>query len=195
MSPRKATLIKFVERVAGIAPLAGVSIQNILGLAGALDIYAQKSEVSATAYSKLMSKMATETESMAKIMGMSIEDYVTLFTNDANEAMLQLFESLKGEGTASFTTLVQLLGETDLEGQRMTQVMGTLVKNVQRIREQQEISNTAFAKGVSVTNESNLKNNNAKAILEKKQKAIKDLRIPICWVGGDFPFHAPVSLH
>ena len=32
-------LIKFVERVAGIAPLAGVSIQNILGLAGALDIY------------------------------------------------------------------------------------------------------------------------------------------------------------
>ena len=92
--------------------------------------------------------MATETESMAKIMGMSIEDYVTLFTNDANEAMLQLFESLKGEGTASFTTLVQLLGETDLEGQRMTQVMGTLVKNVQRIREQQEISNTAFAKGV-----------------------------------------------
>ena len=131
-------LIKFVERVAGIAPLAGVSIQNILGLAGALDIYAQKSEVSATAYSKLMSKMATETESMAKIMGMSIEDYVTLFTNDANEAMLQLFESLKGEGTASFTTLVQLLGETDLEGQRMTQVMGTLVKNVQRIREEQQ---------------------------------------------------------
>ena len=54
--------------------------------------------------------MATETESMAKIMGMSIEDYVTLFTNDANEAMLQLFESLKGEGTASFVTLVQLLG-------------------------------------------------------------------------------------
>ncbi len=172
-------LIKFVERVAGIAPLAGVSIESILGLAAALDMYGQKSEVSSTAYSKLMSKMATETETMAKIMGMSIRDYVTFFTEDANEAMLQLFEIMKGEGSAAFTEVVKLLGETDLEGQRMTQVMGTLVNNVERIREQQLISNKAFKEGTSVTNEFNIKNATATAIIEKKQKELKNLRVEL----------------
>lgn len=171
-------LINFVERTAGIAPLAGVSVQNILGLAAALDKYGQKAEVSATAYSKLMSKMATETESMAKVMGMSIEDYVTAFTEDANETMLRLFETLKGqEGNATFAELVNLLGETDLEGQRMTQIMGTMVNKVDEIRHQMELSNKAFAENTSIINEFNIKNETAAAKVEKKQKAIKALRV------------------
>jgi len=171
-------LINFVERTAGIAPLAGVSIQNILGLAAALDKYGQKAEVSATAYSKLMSKMATETESMAKVMGMSIEDYVTAFTEDANETMLRLFETLKGQGNnATFAELVTLLGETDLEGQRMTQVMGTMVNKVDEIRHQMDLSNKAFAENTSIMKEFNIKNETAAAKVEKKQKAIKALRV------------------
>ncbi|MGE4568545.1 MAG: phage tail tape measure protein, partial [Bacteroidales bacterium] len=169
-------LVNFLERVAGIAPLAGVSAQNILGLAAALDIYGQKSEVSATAYSKLMSKMATETESMAKVMGMSMDEYTKAFSEDANETMLRLFEALKGDGTEAFAQLIDLLGETELDGQRMNQVMGTLVKNVMRIREQQKLSNEAFEKGTSAIEEYNIKNNNAKATLEKKQKRLTELR-------------------
>lgn len=172
-------LVNFLERTAGIAPLAGVSADKILGLAATLDKYGQKAEVSATAYSKLMSKMATESESMAKIMGMSIADYVTAFTEDANETMLRLFECLKGEGAASFTELVQLLGETDLEGQRMTQVMGTMVNKVDEIRRQMDLSTKAMEENTSITNEYNIKNNNAAAIIEKKKKSIKALRVEL----------------
>lgn len=170
-------LVSFLERVAGIAPMAGVGVDKILGLAAALDRYGQKSEVSATAYSKLMSKMATETEAMAKIMGMSMEDYVKAFTEDANETMLKLFESLKGEGTTSFTTLVQLLGESDLEGQRMTQVMGTMVNKVDEIRNQMNLATQAMKDNVSIQNEFNIKNNTAAASVEKKEKKIKALRV------------------
>jgi len=170
-------LISFLQRVAGIAPMAGVGIDKILGLAGALDRFGQKSEVSATAYSKLMSKMATETEAMAKIMGLSIDEYVNRFTKDANETMLQLFESLGGEGTASFTQLVQLLGESDLEGQRMTQVMGTMVNKVKEIREQMNLASQAMRENTSITNEFNIKNNNGAAIAEKKKKKIEALRV------------------
>ncbi len=128
-----------------------------------------------------MSKMATESESMAKVMGMSIEDYTKAFTDDANETMLRLFETLKGggEANASFVELVNLLGETDLEGQRMTQVMGTMVNHVDEIRKQMELSNKAFAENTSIVQEFNVKNNNAQAILEKKQKAIKALRVEL----------------
>ncbi len=170
-------LLSFLERVAGIAPLADVSAQDIMGLAAALDIYGQKSEVSATAYTKLMSKMATETEAMAKVMGLTMDEYEKMFREDANETMLRLFETLKGEGTDAFGQLVNLLGETELDGQRMNQVMGTLVKNVARIREQQLLSNKAFDEGTSVVQEFDIKNNNAKANLEKKEKQIKALRI------------------
>jgi TP901 family phage tail tape measure protein len=184
-------LINFVERTAGIAPLAGVSIDKILGLAAALDRFGQKSEVSATAYSKLMSKMATETESMAKIMGMSIEDYLTAFTNDANETMLQLFETLKGagEGNASFAQLVKLLGETDLEGQRMTQVMGTMVNKVNEIREQMNLAGKAMEENTSIMKEFTIKNETGAAKVEKKQKSIQALRVEL----GEKLF--PVYMH
>lgn len=172
-------LVKFLERVAGIAPLAGVTIENVLGLAATLDMFGQKSEVSATAYSKMMTKMATETETMARITGMSIKEWTQLFTEDANEAMLVLLESLGGEGTAVFNELVSLLGDAGLEGQRMTQVMGALANNVKTIRQQQELANKAFAEGTSVTNEFNIKNNNAQAIIEKKQKALQILRVEL----------------
>lgn len=172
-------LIKFLEKAAGIAPLANVSIENVLAIASVLDQFAQQSEVSGTAYSKLMVKMATETEAMARIMGVSIQDYVKLFAEDANEAMIRLFEAMGGEGTRSFTEVVNMLEEGGLTGQRMTAIMGVLVKNVENLRQQTEISNKAFKEGTSVTNEFGIKNQTATAIIEKKQKELKALRVEL----------------
>lgn len=172
-------LVTFLQRLSGVAPMAKISIQDILGLAATLDIYGQSSEVAGTAYSKLMSKMASETETMAKIMGISIKDYIELFSRDANEAMLQLFDSIRGEGEPSFVMLVDLLAEAGVDAERMRNVIGALVQNISRIREQQEISNQAFEDGTGVVKEFNIKNTSAQAILEKKQKQMKALRVEL----------------
>ena len=169
-------LVEFVERVAGVAPLADVSIQNILGLAATLDQFGQRSEVSSTAYIKLMTTMATESEQMARITGMSIKEWTNLFARDANEAMLLFLESL-GNNEGAFNSLVKNLQDSGTDGQRMTAVMGTLVNNVETLRKQQDLANKSFADGTSINEEFNIKNTNAQAILDKKRKVMENIRV------------------
>jgi TP901 family phage tail tape measure protein len=169
-------LIQFASRVGGIAPTAGVSMQSILGLAATLDILGQRAEVSGTAYSRVMTTMAKDTEVMARIAGMGVREFAILFEEDANEAMLQVFEAMnRSEG--GFTAMIGYLSDAGLEGQRLTQVLGVLARNTHIIRRQQEIANRAFADGDSVIKEFNIKNQTAQAIIEKKQKDLKNLRI------------------
>lgn len=171
-------LVQFNKRVAGIAPMVGVNVQNILGLAASLDILGQSAEVSATAYSKIMGKMASDTATFARLAGMSYQDFSKLLEEDANEAMLLILETI-GQSEKGMQGLVHVIDETGLEGERMRQVLGAMAMNVKMIREQQDISNKAFEDGTSVITEFNTKNTNAQAILEKKKKEIANLRIEL----------------
>ena len=174
----EAYLVEFAKRTAGIAPMAGVSIQSILGLAATLDSLGQTSEVSATAYSKLMTTMAKKTEVFAKIAGMSMKEFSTLMKKDANEAMIRVFEGI-GKNSGGLEEMVAALGDLGLEGQRMTGVFGVLANNTKTLREQQNLSNKAFAEGTSLTNEFNTKNNNAQAELEKRRKGLSNLTVEL----------------
>jgi TP901 family phage tail tape measure protein len=172
---QESFLINFASRVGGIAPTAGVSAQNVLGLAATLDQLGQRAESSSTAYSRVMTTMAKDTETMARLAGMSVAEYEKLFREDANEAMLRLFESI-GKSEGGFQALISALGEAGLEGQRATQVLGVLIRNTETLREQQALANRAFEDGSSVVDEFNIKNNTAQAIIDKKQKALGILR-------------------
>lgn len=171
-------LVEFAKRTAGIAPLAGVSIQNILGLAATLDSLGQTSEISSTAYSKLMTTMTKKTAEFAKIANMDIGSFTQLLRDDANEAMIRVFESLRNNAGA-FDQLVGALGDLGIEGQRMTSVFGALANNTDTLREQQALSNKAFREGISLTNEFNIKNNTAQANLEKARKKFAEMRIEL----------------
>lgn len=168
-------LVEFSKRTAGIAPQAGVSIQNILGLAATLDALGQKAEMSSTAYGKLMTTMTKKTSEFARIAGMSMEDFNTLLRDDANEAMIRVFEGIsKTDG--GFQQMVAVLGDLGVEGQRMTSVFGALANNTDMLREQQRLSNEAFEQGISLTNEFNIKNNTAQATLDKARKRFAEIQ-------------------
>lgn len=171
-------LINFSRRTAGIAPTAGVAITNILGLAATLDSLGQSAEVSSTAYSKLMSTMVKKPETFARIAKMELQDFLDLIKKDANEAMLRLFEGLKGDDMG-LTELVSSLGEIGLEGQRMTQVFGAMANNTDLIRRQQALSNATFKEGTSVINEFNLKNESAQAEINKARKSFELVRVEL----------------
>lgn len=168
-------LVEFSKRTAGIAPIAGVSIQNILGLAATLDSLGQTSEVSSTAYSKLMTTMTKKTGEFARIAKMDIASFSQLIRDDANEAMIRVFEGLRGN-EAGMQELVASLGEIGLEGARVTSVFGALANNTATLREQQQLANVAFEEGISLTEEANIKNNNAQALREKALKTLIETR-------------------
>lgn len=171
-------LVEFAKRTAGIAPIAGVSIQNILGLAATLDSLGQTSEVSSTAYSKLMTTMTKKTGEFARIARMDISEFSKLLKDDANEAMIRVFEGLRNNDSG-MQELVASLGEIGLEGQRMTSVFGALANNTETLRTQQKLANEAFEEGISLTEEFNVKNNTAQAQLDKAKKKFAELRIEL----------------
>lgn len=168
-------LVEFAKRVAGIAPSAGVSIQNVLGLGTTLDELGQTAEVAGTVYSQIMGGMFKDTATYANLAGMSLADFTNLMNTDANEAFIKVLEGAKGSGQG-FGELAANLDGLGLDGARATSVLGVLANNIEKLREKQALSNAEFEKGTSLTNEFNTKNNTAQASLEKAKKAFTDLQ-------------------
>ncbi len=165
-------LVEFTKRLAGIAPSVDISIQNVLGLAATLDQLGQTSEVSSTVMSQLIPKMFKDTATFANIARMSLSDFSKLLKEDTNEALLRVLEGLKGN-SGGFEELVHIMGDMGLEGKRSISVLGVLANNTDLIREQQGFANDEFEKGTSILNEFNVKNETARAGLDKAVKSIK----------------------
>ena len=164
-------LVEFTKRVAGVAPLANISIQNVMGLAATLDILGQTSEVSSTVFSALVPKMFKDTAVYAELAGMSLEDFTNLLNSDANEAFIRVIGNLDGNNQG-LSKLADNLGDLGLEGKRSISVLGVLANNTQLLRDQQKLSNDEFEKGTSLTEEFNRKNTNLAANMDKIGKHI-----------------------
>ncbi|WP_372775666.1 phage tail tape measure protein [Mangrovibacterium sp.] len=171
----EAYLVEFAKRVAGIAPAAGISIDQVLGLGATLDELGQTSEVSGTTYAKVISSMFTKTASYAKIAKIEVAEFTKLLDTDANEAFIKVLEGAKGTSDG-FAEMATNLGELGLDGARSTAVLSTLGNNIDKLREKQAYSNAEFVKGTSIQQEFNTKNQNAQATLEKAQKVFAQMQ-------------------
>jgi hypothetical protein len=170
-------IVEFARRMGGIAPLARISIQDILGLAAASDALGLSQEVTTTALNKLFLKMTSDREIFVQyardINGnkLSLEQFSTLIETDFNEAFASLLRGVK-DNSQGMTALSDTLGDLELDGGRIVQVLGTLANNTALISAQQKISNDEFAKGTSVLEEFSLMNDTLGAKLDKLGKAI-----------------------
>ncbi len=171
----EANMVEFAKRVAGIAPSAGISIQQVLGLAATLDELGQTSEVSGTAIGQVVGKMFKDTATYAGIAGIGVKEFTNLLNTDANEAFIRVLQGAKGSG-AGFTELAKNLEGLGLDGARSTAVLGVLANNIDKLREKQEFSNQEFEKGTSIIDEFNTKNTSAQADLEKSRKKFAEMQ-------------------
>lgn len=166
-------MVDFTQRMAGIAPNADISIDKILGLAATLDKYGQTAEMSSTALGQMIQMMFRDTETFAEIAGMSLKEFSDILNNDVNEAMLRVLEGMRKSGETGLAPIVKAMDAMGLNGQRASQVLGTLADHVDELRAQQVLANEAFERGTSLTEEFSVKNTSATAVLEKQQKAIQ----------------------
>ena len=166
-------IVDFTRRLAGIAPNASISIDKILGLAATLDKYGQTAEMSSTAIGQTIMAMFKKTEVFADIAKMEVQDFADLLNKDVNEAFIRVLEGMKGsDGTLH--SVVAAMEEMHLQGQRAVQVLGTLSKNTDELRNQQDLANASFTEGASLLEEFETKNTSATASLEKQKKAIQE---------------------
>ena len=168
----EAYLVDFTNRLGGIAPQAGISIEQIMGLGATLDQLGQQVETSSTAVTQLITKMFQKPGEYAKIAGMNVADFTNLIKTDANAALIKLLEGLN-KNKGGLTELAGKFGDLGVDGSRAISVIGALANNVDMLKDAQSLSNREFQKGTSLTNEYNLKNENLAGNLERVGKWLR----------------------
>jgi TP901 family phage tail tape measure protein len=164
-------MVSFMKRLGGVAPLAGITVDQTLALGATLDSLGQTSEVSSTAISGMFMKMANNAEEYARIAGMSVEQFKETMNRNALDAFIKVIEAA-GRTEGGIIQLSQTLGDMGVESSRAAGVFGVLANNTDMLRQQMDIASESFIKGTSITNEFNTKNNTLAAQLEKLRKEI-----------------------
>lgn len=165
-------LVDFTQRLSGVAYQSGISVENILGYASALDQTGNKVEMAATAFQKFVMTMFSDTETFAQMAGMSLERFSKLLRNDTNQAIITVLKSLGEKG--GFAQLVPIFEDMGLEGARAVSVLTSLASSINLVTEAQKLSNHEYKMATSLTNEYNIKNDTMQARLEKAKKAFMD---------------------
>lgn len=170
-------LVDFAGRLGGVAKQANISMSAILGYGSALDENMQQVEMSATALQNFILSMMTEPAKFARIAGMEVEQFSTLLSTDANEAIKTVLRSMNERG--GFQELAPVFKEMGTDGARAVGVLSTLAGNLDKVEKAQRIASEAMMEGTSLTNEYGIKNSNLQAELEKARKEFKETALEL----------------
>ena len=159
---------EFIRRVGGIAPMANLATSDLAAMGATADALGQQMEVSGTAMSKFISSVVNNTEGISYALNMDNDSLRNLIdTGQTMEAIIRVLEKLKDETSKGGDVLGGIFKEFGSEGERMSRVLISLSENTGFLREQVELSTKAFAEAKSVTQEYNVKNENAAALVER----------------------------
>jgi TP901 family phage tail tape measure protein len=174
----EAYLVDFTNRMAGIAPITGLTVDQVLGLGATLDQFGQSSEVSTTALSKLFIKMAQDADKYSRYAGMSVTAFKDLLEKDFMAAFQRVLEGVRGNANG-INELATSLGDLGVDGGRVVAVLGTLANNTDALRTQLDLAKISLQEGTSITKEYNTMNQTAAAELDKKKKEVRALWVEL----------------
>lgn len=170
-------LVDFAGRMGGIAVQAGLSADQILGFASALDQDMQKVEMSATAFQKFIGQIMKKPEEFAKQAGMAVSDFSQLVRTDLNEALFRVLQGFSGKG--GYAELVNIFKDLGLDGARAASVISAMSNSIDKIKIAQAAANEQLKSGESIMGEYNTMNNTRQAQAEKAKKRFEEVRIEL----------------
>lgn len=167
----EAYLVDFAKRLGGIGSQAGLTIQQILALGSATDQLGQNVEVSATALNKFITTIISKTSQVAKALQIPLDELRAALDRSTWEGVMLVFQKMSERG--GLAGLAPIMGDLGSEGARLTAVLSALSANTDILNREIGISNQAFAKATSITEEYNIRNENLAANIEKIGKNIR----------------------
>lgn len=163
----------FAKRLSGVAAQANITTDQLLGLGSASSAMNMEVEVAATAFNKFINQIVAKTDVVAKAAGIEFEVLDEMIkSGETMEATVLVLEKLGQKG--GLRALGPIMGDLGSNGSRLNNVLATFSENVDLLKTHLNTSSTAFEQAISVTNEYNIKNENAAAILARMGNTIKD---------------------
>lgn len=166
-------IVDIVTRIGAIGEAAGLSMSNLIALGGTVDALGQNAEMSGTALNTFISTLTSNTTEVAQAVGLS-DDYLKSLINQGKtmEAIIAVFEKMNAMG--GLDVLAPIMKDLGSDGERIKQVLVTLSSGVDELKAQVFTSSQAFKEATSVTDEYNIKNENAMAIMKRMGNAIQE---------------------
>ena len=156
----------FTRRMAGIGAQAHISIADLMAFGAAADSTGQELEVAATAMNLFITQLQTHYKTVSRAADVDENLIKSLLeVGKTTEAVMLVLRGLSQKGGLS--QLGPVMKDLGSEGQRMSTVLANFASNIDKIEHVLMISNKGFEEAISVTNEYNIKNENAAAIMEK----------------------------
>lgn len=166
-------IVDIVTRIGAIGNAAGMSMSDLIALAGTVDALGQQSEMSGTALNTFISTLTSNTTEVAQAVGLS-DDYLKNLISQGRtiEAIVAVFEKMNAMG--GLDVLAPIMKDLGSDGERIKQVLVTLSSGVDELKAQVFTSSQAFKEATSVTDEYNIKNESAMAIMQRMGNAIRE---------------------
>ena len=175
-SAKAGFLVDFTARVAGFGKQIGLTQAQIMGFGAVMDENLLRDEMAATAFGNMLTKMQTDTEKFARIAGQSVEDFTRILNEDANQAILNLADSLRSQDPQ---TMMKMLDDMGLDGSRAVGVLSTMADKIDDVRERQKLASDAYKDGSSVLKEFGVMNNTVQAHLDKCKKKFHEMTVEL----------------
>ena len=165
-------MVDFLARLGGMASQAGLSAQQVLGYASALDQSGVSVEKSATAFQNFMAKMMQKPAEFAAIARQGVGEFRQLMETDMDAAIKAVLAGLNEEG--GMAQLAPIFKDLQLSGSGVTQMLTTLKGSIDKVNEAQAIANAQMSSGASIEDEFAVKNNTLQAQMEKAKDRFHD---------------------
>ena len=166
-------MVDMLSRLAGVGVSAKISTDELLALSAASDAAGLSAETASTALSQFIVKLKTDTEGVAKAAGVSAEGLKAMLDEGRTmDAIVATFEGLSKKG--GIEALAPVMKDLGGSGSRAITVISTLVNNVDSLKTMLDTSKSSFDAAISVTDEYNVKNENAAALLQRMKNAITE---------------------
>ena len=163
-SASEGNILDFTTRLSAMAKTAGLTQAQVMGLGAMFETQGLNAEVAAPALSKVMQKMGSDTEKMAKMAGLNVQEFAALVKTDMNAALIEFAKGIGRLG--GITEVSPALKELSLTGSGVSSVVNILAQNLDKVATQQDLATRAFNEGTSATNEAAKANSTAAANLE-----------------------------
>lgn len=173
-SASEGNILDFTTRLSAMAKTAGLTQAQVMGLGAMFETQGLNAEVAATALSKVMQKMGSDTEKMAKMAGLNVQEFSNLVQTDMNAALIEFAKGIGRLG--GITEVSPALKELSLTGSGVSSVVNILAQNLDKVATQQDLATRAFNEGTSATNEAAKANSTAAANLEKAKNRAAELQ-------------------
>jgi len=119
LATTESKIVHFAQRLAGQGKIAGLAEAHVLAIAGAFASVGIEAEAGGTAVGKVLQSMteavATGNQNLrvfSAVAGMAVDDFATLWRQDAAEAFTRFVEGLGRSGDKAFA-IMRALGLTD----------------------------------------------------------------------------------